>query len=103
MVPPPSTCDCQEEPPLLVDITRPPLPTPTHTSALGQLKPKMPVALAWRFHVVPLSVVIRMGLSCPAAKQVLDVGQLIANRLLLLGNGFCQLQLPPTATAAGRV
>jgi hypothetical protein len=85
-----------------VYITSPPIPTPTQTSVLGQLNPYMPVPLAWRFQVVPPSVVIRMGLSSPAAKQVPDVGQLIANRLLPLGWGFCQLHVPPALAAAGR-
>jgi hypothetical protein len=47
--------------------------------------------------------VINTGPSSPAAKQVVEVGQLIAKRLLPLGRGFCQFQAPPAEIGAGAI
>ncbi|HAC47299.1 MAG TPA: hypothetical protein DCF65_14700 [Chloroflexi bacterium] len=82
-----------------VVMTRPKSPTATQKVVLVQLMLLTPAARTCWLHVEPPLTVVRIGLSCPAAKQVLAAGQLIAVRRLPLGLGFCQLQLPPVVRA----
>src|SRR5690242_18959625 len=97
--PPPTVSDCQDAPPLAVWTTRPPTPTTTQLEVDAVLSPNTPIATACWFHEAPPLVVARMGPSSPAAKHVVAVGQLIADRLAPLGSGFCQFQTPPSVMA----
>ena len=60
---------------------------------------EMPVVCA--AHVAPLLVVAKTLPSDEAAKHTVALGQLTPNRGLPLGDGFCQLQVPPVVKTLG--
>ena len=93
--PPPTVCDCHEDPPFVVRVTTPPTPTPMQVDVLAQLSPNTPKAGACRLQEAPPLVVARICPPSPAAKQTEAVEQLMATRALPSGSGFCQFQAPP--------
>jgi hypothetical protein len=100
--PPVMVIDVQVVPLSDVRHTIPELPTPTQVVALAQLSEAIAMELpaVWAVQTDAL-VVARIRPSADPAKHAVVPGQLMAYNALPVGNGFCQLHVPPAVAMLG--